>query len=496
MTNPYCDALGIDVPAVEAVKDHREVNTYALLIVALIERGGPMTLAEVAQRLAAAGVAPAERALLSLKRCKPARPPVYRDGDHYSLDPHDDELGLWVFRLGLRPPRVLPLTVARPQPEPLPGPDQALTVEELEEAWKDATLSAWSAQRVVVAVIEAHGHPMRPEDVVAFVHARTQWQSFDTSSGQFGRRGSAVRVLDDGRWALEPGHSTIAGARRAVRQRLEVLRRWAGMRTDPSAVEVRRREFQRRRTAHAAELAAMKRVLVHAFPAGEPQALVLLDVGERQLTTYIGEEMAEARERLDAYQIIAAVGVRPLLRALDYDPGDRRLAELGPSQKTITINRSGRTLKITNELLIQGSCGISRPFGDPSKLRQYLQNRQHTRLRRRLESDAKSLYALYQYGRLHGCVRLQWGFLDTGVQAPWVHRDEPFLHDLKDEALELDAPLQVVAGSAPGWDDPWSRSGLCYVRKSADGWHTWLVDEYGDLIDDGDVQIARLVENR
>jgi hypothetical protein len=31
---------------------------------------------------------------------------VYRDGDLDALDPHDDQLELWVFRLGLRPPRV------------------------------------------------------------------------------------------------------------------------------------------------------------------------------------------------------------------------------------------------------------------------------------------------------------------------------------------------------------------------------------------------------
>jgi hypothetical protein len=45
-------------------------------------------------------------------------------------------------------------------------------------------------------------------------------------------------------------------------------------------------------------------------------------------------------------------------------------------------------------------------------------------LHRRLEADAKALLALYQYGRLHGAVRLRWGFLDEMIPAPWVHRDE------------------------------------------------------------------------
>ena len=45
-------------------------------------------------------------------------------------------------------------------------------------------------------------------------------------------------------------------------------------------------------------------------------------------------------------------------------------------------------------------------------MREYLRSGADTKFRRRLEADAKSLYGLYQYGRLHGCVRLRWGFLD------------------------------------------------------------------------------------
>ncbi len=55
--NRWCDALGIEPPDLEVVKDHREANTYARLIVALLERGEPMTLSEVAWRLDEVGVA-------------------------------------------------------------------------------------------------------------------------------------------------------------------------------------------------------------------------------------------------------------------------------------------------------------------------------------------------------------------------------------------------------------------------------------------------------
>ena len=236
----------------------------------------------------------------------------------------------------------------------------------------------------------------------------------------------------------------------------------------------------------------MRRVLIHAFPAKEPEAAVLVDVGRWEISTRLGAEIVTAKEKLADYDIIAALDVRALLRALDFEPGERRLAELRPPQKTRRLNKRGRTLKITTSLLVQGSCGISRPFGDEMVLRRYLREGKHTRLRRRLEADAKSLFALYQYGRLHGCVRLRWGFLDEMIAAPWVHRDEATLYSLMKRAHELGAPLEVVVGSAPGWSDPWARAEQASVEIDEDGWPLWLVDEQGDAIDEAEVQLARL----
>jgi hypothetical protein len=493
MTNPYCEQLGIDVPRLEAVKHHGEATTFSLLIVALLERGGPMTLVEVAERFEQAGVAPAGDALFSLKRCRPARPPVWRDGDRYGLDPHDDDLDLRVFMLGLKPPRLPPLPATRPEPPPLPGPDQRLTVAELDEAWKDASLYSWSRQRLVLAVLDARGEPMRPEEVVAFVSARNQWHELTADSVKFSRPGSAVEVRPDGRWAIAPGTEALASARIAVRDRLKMVRRWASARIDPADVEARRRAIEAERNAHAGELLKLRRVILHAFPASKPEAAVLLDVGARAIDSFVGGDLVALLDRLEAYNVIAAINVRALLRALDYDPGEQRLADLAPPQKTKQLNKRGRVLEITTTLLIQGSCGISRPLGDPDKLRAYLRRGDDTRLRRRLEADAKSLYAFYQYGRLHGGVRLRWGFLDERFAAPWVHRDEPTLYDLKRQAAELGVPVEIVAGSAPGWTDPWSRALRCTVETGSDRWQTYLLAEDGRVIDDADVQLARIV---
>jgi hypothetical protein len=149
-------------------------------------------------------------------------------------------------------------------------------------------------------------------------------------------------------------------------------------------------------------------------------------------------------------------------------------------------------LKVTTALLVQGSCGISKPVGEDRKLAAYVATGATAKLLRRLEADAKSLHALYEYGRLHGAVRLRWGFLDERIPAPWVHRDEPTLHDLQKSALAMSVPLEVVVGTAPGWDEPWSRVRLAHVEHDPNGWRHSLVGDDGTVIDEADVQRARL----
>lgn len=490
-SNSYCEALRISVPKLEDLLDHAQANNFAFLIVTLLERGAPMTLFEVAERFEAVGIASVDRALLSLQRCRPARPPVYRDGDHYALDPHDGELELWAFRLGLRPPEVPRLSVVT-APPPLRATDGRLTIAELDQAWRGASLWSWSAQRIVLAVLDAHGEALKPEEVRAFVSARTSHAILRVDPVQFGRRGSPVAILSDGRWSVAAEGDLLLSARRAVRERIEVARRWASYRPDPVVIAAQAKAVERKREEHARELAELSRVLVHAFPARAPEVVVLVDVDAHSLSTYVGSELDAARARILDFDVIGAIDVRGLVRALGVDVGERRLVELGPPQKSKTLNRQDRSLKITPALLVQGSCGISRAFGDEQVLAAYLRDGHATKLRRRLEADAKSLFALYQYGRLHGAVRLRWGFLDEMILAPWVHRDEPTLYNLKRKALDLGVVLEVVAGSAPGWDEPWARARACEVTKDSSGYGYVLVDDDGLVVSDRDVQSARL----
>jgi hypothetical protein len=489
--NAYCDALGIAVPSLAAVRDHAEANSYALLIVALLEHGGPMTLAQVAARFEAADIAPIDDALRSLQRCRPARSPIYRDGDRYGLDPLDAEADLWAFRLGLRPPRHAPVSAPTPPPSPRPNPDARLTVVELDEAWRDANLSNWSAQRLALAVLDAHDRGMSPDEVVAFVSARASAHRLAPDPTTFRRHNAAVAIAEDGTWAIVPGAPELGMARHAVRDAIERARRQP-RRSTPEEIVASRRAADQRRAVHAAELAALRRVIVHAFPATSPRAVVLVDVASHQLVTLLDDELATAAERLLAYDVIVGVDIRAVLRALGVDPGARRLAELGPPQKSRRLDRGGRTLQITAAMLIQGSCGISRPLGDPKKLQGYLEVGQVAQLRRRLEADAKALFALHAYGRLHGAVRLRWGLLDEMFPAPWHHHDEPTLHALMREAQTHSVAIEAVIGAAPGWDEPWLRAVHLAVDQGRHAYDLFLVDPDRGAVDARDVQLARL----
>ena len=169
--------------------------------------------------------------------------------------------------------------------------------------------------------MRSHGRAMEPEEVISFVSARSPWSPVSATSADYWRRGSAIRVRADGRWELDPDHEALRSARQAVIDRIEARRISALRHGDPAVIAANRERFEREREANPEDLGRMRRVLIHAFPAGKPQALVLVDVAERSLDTFVGDEIAHAVEKLAAYDLIASIDVRTRLRTLRFDPG-------------------------------------------------------------------------------------------------------------------------------------------------------------------------------
>ncbi|NVB38578.1 hypothetical protein G6O69_12115 [Pseudenhygromyxa sp. WMMC2535] len=222
-------------------------------------------------------------------------------------------------------------------------------MEELDEAWKDASLNSWSAQRLALAVLDAHGgQTMSPQDVVGFVATRTKWHGLRDDSSKFRRKGCPIAVEDDGGWSIATGTGdALRAMRKAVRAGIETARRHASARPDPSVIAAQRKAAERRRAENARELAAMTRALLVGFPAKAPRAVALLDVGEHSVHTFVDGELDELRRRVAGYDIVGAEDVRSLLRALDVEADGMRLAELGHSDVRTTMRYAHHAPELT-----------------------------------------------------------------------------------------------------------------------------------------------------
>ena len=116
--NSYCERLGLPVPRLEDVVDRKQVRLFHLMVAALLERGRPMGLDDLAERLRAAGVVAGSGDLaLSLKKAWHGMEPVYRDAQgHFGLNLSSAALEYILRTAGLRAPRF-----AAPAPPPGAG---------------------------------------------------------------------------------------------------------------------------------------------------------------------------------------------------------------------------------------------------------------------------------------------------------------------------------------------------------------------------------------
>ena len=484
------------MPRVEDFVGRRDVGLFRLMVVALLERGGPLEIEEVADRLERAGAdAPTGDLVFSLRKAWHGMAPVVKNPDgRFALDFHGPELDRLAFQLGLRPPRG-----GAPEPVRLPtapGTDVPLTEEELRAAadrW-----SGVSAYRLAAALLDARTRPMSLEDISGGLSGldKRGRHRIEARSVRLWR-GTLLVSEADGRLALNLGSGELPELRRKLR---ELARPTLEQRAKDDFWKERRAQFEARRLEEerqaAAETATLRRAIVHAVPAAdEPRALSILDMEARSIETFLDcdADRPAILARLHGFDVLVGLHVRDLLQALDVDPDRWRLTDLKPPRKTRTLNRRGRKLEITPELLISATTGVSRPLGDPSKIASHLENGEETKLRRRLESDAKALFAFYRYGLLHRCVRLRWGFLEDTLGVDWSLPGDPSLRELLTQATKAGSDLEIVLGSAPGWEEPWSRA--CRARVLSLGWWdaSLLMQGTQERIDLREVQAIRVV---
>ncbi len=223
------------------------------------------------------------------------------------------------------------------------------------------------------------------------------------------------------------------------------------------------------------------------------EAATVLDLASRTFTYFGPGEIGRLVQHLAGYQVLVGLHVRDLAIALGLDPEARTLVDLKPPQRSVVVNKQGKKLKITPELLVSGTTGIGSPLADPAKVAEYLATGDDRKLARRLESDAKALFAFYRYGVLHGFVRLRWGFLDELYAVEWALPGDAQLRELEDAARANGTPVDLVTGNAPGWGDPWSRAVRVHVPDPPAPWPYLVTEGAGgpSYLDRRDIQAVR-----
>lgn len=459
--NAYCERLGVPVPRLEDMLASKRLNVREAMIVALLERGGPMTLEELAHRLDSAGVESQSGDMAhSIRKAWRGLPPVVKDRDErYSLDLASRDLIFLPYRLGLKE-RAAPQD---PVQVPERGPDEPLTIEEVEAAFEGRDPYGVGAARKVGSVLDAHGRAMSVAEVQDYLakltRSRTPLEITDKSLRLGNAKG--LVTLADGQVTLNRQDPALGAMRTAIRKlgRPTLLQK---ARRDHFAAqrEVHVAEREKRDREEAAQAATFKRALLRVVPdVDDVQAAALLDLQDRSLRTFVGAQVAQLSTALGGYDVLVGLHPRETLESIGVDPDTfKRLIDLRPPRKTRRLNKAGRTLDITPELLITSSTGMSRPLGNPQKIAQYLADGDYGKLERRLASDLKSLYAFYRFGVLHRGVRLRWGFLDEGYSVSWELPGEASLYELLKAAGEKGQTVELVMGNSPGWEEPWSRA--------------------------------------
>jgi len=461
--NRYCERLGIPVPRVEDVVERGTAKLFHLMVVALLERGAPMTLDEIAERLEAVGVvAETGDVAYSLQKAWHGMDPVYRDATgRFGLSLDAFNLRILVQTIGLGRRAEPPPPVSTP---PVPGDEVPLSAEEIDAAFRDRSVTSLSWIRQAAAVLDARQTPMTAQEIETFLAGLTTHR--DKLGPRNGPGKSDLFHTDEaGRLTRNPAAPGLFAMRRAIRKLSHPVLVQRAQRAAWEKRSAARRAGLDAKARGDAEIARkLRRAVVRVLPSAEdPRAAAVVDVGQRSIRTFIGREVAELAGVLERFDVIAGLYIRETLLALGLDADRFRVVDLKPPNKSRRLNRAGRTLQITPELLITGTIGISRPFGELEKVARYLSEGDHSKLARRLESDVKALHAFHQYGVLHGSVRLRWGFIDESLATEWALPGEASLYQQLKAAIESGAAVDLVVGAAPGWADPWSRARRVHI---------------------------------
>lgn len=433
---------------------------FELMVLALAEAARPLSYDEIAEHLARRG---RPLSVVTLQKAWHGKPPIQKNAEGQFVlapesFPHIWDRFVWNIEreLGLIP------AAARNLPTP-PKLDleSPISRAELEIAFAEPVPGLVSSGQLIGLVLEAVGRPLAEPEVEAEMN-RLGLRLRTGSLAACGHNpNSPVRRTPERTWTVDASLALMREAREFVRKRVARKRQFDHWKVES---EQRTAELQAQIRAAKARHARASKCIVRTFWLGEQfVAGAVLDPDAHSVRSV--HDASELRRLVEACDVVIALDPRIELDRLGIEVGDRDLVSLRPPIKSKKLNRAGRILKISPELVYQGTIGRSNSLYDARKLAAYQRAGQIGKIERRLLSDAKALHDVYAYGNMHGYLRLRWGFLREIVPVQFGSSWRGLLEDELKKAYLEGALVDVVLFSPPGWSDPWSRAMRCRIRN-------------------------------
>lgn len=459
--NRYCSRLGLPVPDLQAAARFSGVKLCHLMALALLEAGGPLTLDEIAERLGRLALPPrlAPSDLhAALRKAWHGQPPIVRDpsdGRFYLDLLAHSELFLLAFTCDLRKPLVAPAPVE----EPCQPPDSVpLSEAEVNAAFTRRSLDTYSSIRRAAAILEvAGGGPMSVDDVNQRLKAFGRWTGRIQEAGIQPWRSDLVQILPDGMLRLNPSSADVAALRRDIRRMalpaLRLAARGQAFKAQHEEYERAREQEQRLEMADAHKA---RRALLHVVVLdGVPRAAATIDVRTRELRLFTGEQVRDLPALLAEFDLLAGVDLRSALRSLAVNPDRWWLADLRPTQRT--FRPSGlKAIPITMRAIVQATTGRRGIPAEADRWEKLVSSSSTARLESGLAAEARALLEFYEYGALHGAVRVRTRPGDDRLPVAWSLPGDPHFHAIIDAAARAWTPVELVIGAPPALADPWA----------------------------------------
>jgi hypothetical protein len=495
--NRYCQRLGLPLPSLDTALTRSEVKVAHLMALAVLEAGRPLSLEAIAGRLGRLALPPrlaAAANTASLRKTWHNQLPLVRDpvDGRFSLDLLAHHEVRWIAYLAdpLRAP------AARPRPEGYrPPPDsEPLSQVEVNAAFGHRTRYDYSSIRRVAAVLEASGGgPLSLEEInKRLVGQRARGAGVDERAVGLWQSDLVV-VGADGMLRLNAASPDVPAFRRDIRRMASArLRQQAEAEQARASIaqhEVRRADEERRDVEVARRA---RRALVHIVAVdGVARAAAVIDAAVREQRLFVGDAMSDLPAHLDAFEFLAGVDLRPSLRVVGLDPDRWWLAELRPTQRTIRPSDQ-RAVAVSLQAIVQATTGKRGVPVDANAWKPLLAARSTTRLANRLEAEAQALFAFYEYGALHGGVRIRRRPGDGLVPVAWTLRGDADLHDIVSASVRHWLPVEIVIGPSAGLSDHWrDATTVTIVERDRDA---YFVRQGGEVraLDPSDIRAIRL----